>query len=243
MDAARAEPGVQIKAATMSVFRSLRTDQFFQGTQDGVVAKAGGGQTNAFALTATMNRIATVATAGDSVKLPPAKAGLMLLLVNHGANPMQVFGTEGDTINDVASATGVSQMQNSSVFYVCFTEGAWYTESLASGFSGGLATFSSTDAITAFATGGQANAVLLTSMYNRVTVVGSANDSVKLPLAQPGMEITVTNAAAANSLNIFPSTGDAINALAANAAFAMVVTKTVTFYCSVAGKWHTMLTA
>ena len=53
--------------------------------------------------------------------LPPAvvnqgvtnQAGLTVLVINHGANPMQVFGSGTDTINDVAAATGVSQMQGS----------------------------------------------------------------------------------------------------------------------------------
>jgi hypothetical protein len=101
----------------------------------------------------------------------------------------------------------------------------------------------STNAITAFAGGGQASGVLLTSYINRVTIVATAADSVKLPIAQPGMQITVINAAAANSLNVFPGLGDAINAGAANAAFAVVAAKAATFYCAVAGFWSAILSA
>jgi hypothetical protein len=86
--------------------------------------------------------------------------------------------------------------------------------------------------------GAQVNAVL-----NRVTTVGTAADSVVLPQAQQGLEITVSNAAAANSMNVFPNTGDAINALAANAAFAVAANKTATFVCTNTGQWHAILTA
>jgi hypothetical protein len=106
---------------------------------------------------------------------------------------------------------------------------------------------STTDAITAHAGGGQGSAVLLTSDINRITTVGSANDSVKLPVSVVGMEITVTNAAAANSMNVFPNDGgtgsETINALSANAAFAVAAGKTAVFYCAKAGQWHTVLSA
>ena len=44
-------------------------------TADTLTAFAGGGQASALALTAQINRVTTVATAGDSVKLPAATAG------------------------------------------------------------------------------------------------------------------------------------------------------------------------
>jgi hypothetical protein len=227
----------------MSVFRRIAVGEYiFESAQDGIVAKAGGGQATAFQLTAEMNRISTVATAGDSVMLPPAQPGLGLLVVNHGTKSMQVFGQPGDTINDVATGTGVPQMQNSAVFYFCFTAGAWYTEGLASGFAGGLATFSVAEGLTAFAGGGQANGTLLTAMINRFTTVATGGDSSKLPAALVGMEIVVINAGAA-SMNVFPATGEQINAAGANAAFAVAATKTCTFFCTLAGQWHTQLTA
>lgn len=108
---------------------------------------------------------------------------------------------------------------------------------------GSLPVYSASDALTAHAGGGQANALALTSVINRVTTVGTAGDSVVLPVATPGLEITVINAAAANSMNVFPASGDKINALAANAAFAVAATKVVTFYSTVAGQWHSQLTA
>jgi hypothetical protein len=99
------------------------------------------------------------------------------------------------------------------------------------------------NALTAFAGGGQAGSLLLTSAINRVTTVGTAADSVLLPPARAGVRVVVINAAAANSMNVFPSTGDAINALSANAAFAMAANKAAEFVCAVDGTWNSILTA
>jgi hypothetical protein len=102
---------------------------------------------------------------------------------------------------------------------------------------------SAVSGLTAFATGGQTNATPLTAAINRVTTVGTAADSVKLPVATPGLAIVVINAAAANAMNLYPALGDSINALAANAAFSVVANKTVHAYCAVAGTWNLLLTA
>lgn len=214
-----------------------------EASSDGVVAHSGGGQAAAFQLLAEINRVITVAASGDSVRLPASVNGLTIMVTNHGANPMQVYGFGTDTINDVVTATGVSQMPNSVVLYVCSTVGAWYAEGLGNGYSGSFPTFSTTNGITAFSTGGQTNAVPLVSVINRVTTVAAAADSVKLPAAVAGLSITVTNAAAANAMNVFPATGDIINALAANTALSIVANKTATFTCAVAGQWHSVLTA
>lgn len=117
-----------------------------------------------------------------------------------------------------------------------------------------------TDAITAFAGGGQASATLLDSGYNRVATVASAADSVKLPSCHTGPSNTgpmpagvvsgnttglmlwVTNSAASNSMNVYPQTGESINALSANAAYAVAANKTVGFLCSPAGTiWYSVL--
>lgn len=101
----------------------------------------------------------------------------------------------------------------------------------------------SVNGLTALSGGGQSGATPLTAMLNRVTTVAAAGDSVMLPPSIPGSEITVANAAAANSMNVFPQSGDAINALSANAAFAVAANKTAAFVCMVAGTWHAILSA
>lgn len=79
--------------------------------QYGIVAHAGGGNANATPLTGWMNTITTVATAADSVMLPPGYAGMEVIVVNNGANSCQVFGfmntAPGDVVTDtIAPATG-----------------------------------------------------------------------------------------------------------------------------------------
>ena len=211
-----------------------------EGAESGLTAHAGGTQAAALALSAeaTIHQVATVASAADSVKLPAANAGEIHVLINSGANPMQVFGSGTDTINGVATATGISQMQNSVVIYHCYAAGLWIADDIGIGFSGSLPTESAVNGVTANPGGGQGSAVLLTAAMNRVTTVGTAADSVKLQPAAVGLSQTVINAAASNSMNVFPSTGDAINALGANAAFAVAAGKTATFYCCNAGQWH-----
>jgi ABC-type arginine transport system permease subunit len=98
------------------------------------------------------------------------------------------------------------------------------------------------NAITAYAGGGQTNAVALTARFNRITTVATTADSVKLPAAEAGASILVFNKGA-NSANVFPASGDAINAGAADAAYALAATKGAMFVCMVNGTWDTILTA
>lgn len=230
--------------ATVNGNVTLADGLLYESNSSAITAFAGGGQASATLLVSELNRVTTVATAGDSVKLPAAVVGLTIFVVNKGANQCQVYGLGSDVIDDQAAASGISQMVNSVVLYSCTVAGKWDTEGSATGFGGpGLQTMSFTNGITAFAGGGQGSAVPLTTMMSRVTTVGTAADSVKLPTAVAGMNIVVANAAAANSMNLFPNTGDQINALAANAAFAIAAGKAATLYCMVAGFWHAVLSA
>lgn len=103
--------------------------------------------------------------------------------------------------------------------------------------------FSAADGLTAHAGGGQGSATPITTQMARFTTVATAADSAVLPVSTPGMSYTVSNAAAANSMNVFPATGEFINALAVNTAFAVVAGKTCEFVCMKAGQWHTILSA
>jgi hypothetical protein len=105
-----------------------------------------------------------------------------------------------------------------------------------------LPLLSTADSLTALAGGAQAGTAL-SAAINRVTTVASAADSVQLPVSVAGRSVVVVNAAAANAMAVFPQTGDAINALAANASLSVAANKTVLFYCTAAGRWHSILTA
>lgn len=221
----------------------LQTARFLlENAQDNVTATPGGGQAGAVQLTGQTIRITVVATVGDSVKLPPSVAGLEILLINRGVNPVQVFGAGTDTIDGLASAAGVSQMQQSMVIFACTAAGSWDTNGIGTGYAGSLPTVSSTNGITATPAGTQGTSVALTTVINRVTTVATIGDAVKLPPAVAGIQMVVTNAAA-NSMNVFPSAGDAINGAAANAAYAEAGGKTAAFSCAVAGFWHAVLSA
>lgn len=95
---------------------------------------------------------------------------------------------------------------------------------------------------TARAGGGQAEATKLTAAFNRVTTVATEADSVKLPPAVVGQQVVVKNAGA-NSMDVFPATGEFIDAGAADAAKAVAAGKACAFYCAVAGKWDSLLGA
>lgn len=94
--------------------------------QAGITALAGGAKAGATQLTETINQIDTVTTAADSVLLPPARPGSFCVIINNSANATQVFGQGTDTINGVATATGLSQAGNKAALYVCAKAGAWF---------------------------------------------------------------------------------------------------------------------
>jgi hypothetical protein len=111
--------------------------------------------------------------------------------------------------------------------------------------------------LTAHAGGLQALATPITTTYSRFVFVASANDSAVLPPAGGGLEFIVKNAHATNSMNIFPASaaqggfrgdgpnfpaGDSINALGANAPFALGAGKSARFFCVAPSVWDTLPT-
>jgi hypothetical protein len=109
---------------------------------------------------------------------------------------------------------------------------------------GGVLIESVADALTAHAGGGQANALPLPALINRVTTVATIADSVLLPLAAGvvGVTITVINAAT-NSLQVFAPSPDTINGVATGTGVAVGGGKTASFFTTVAGAWHMQLSA
>lgn len=105
----------------------LNGERIFRSYATGITAHAGGGKASATVLTKQINHITTCATAADSLLMMPAKAGLQgICIINRGASACQVFGQGTDTINDVATATGVSQGSNTMAYYDCPVDGKWY---------------------------------------------------------------------------------------------------------------------
>lgn len=93
-----------------------------------------------------------------------------------------------------------------------------------------------TTGITAYATGGQANATALTKYLNVLSTVATDNDSVKLPVAVLGMEIIVVNNGAKKA-KVFPATNGYIDDLAQNAGQDLDAATNIRFVADAAGTW------
>jgi len=94
-------------------------------------------------------------------------------------------------------------------------------------------------ALTALAGGGlTVNTTPLLEEFNRVTTCATIGDSVLLPVSTAGLSVNVTNTGAA-ACDIFPQTGEAINALAVSTAIRLNTQSTLRFQCNVAGTWQT----
>ncbi len=103
------------------------------------------------------------------------------------------------------------------------------------------------EGLTAGTTQSQQGGVPITAMYSRFTTVANNGDAATLPASVPGVALTIINASASHSLQVFPNAGgtttEKINALGANAAINVAATKVISFYCTLAGQWHTILSA
>lgn len=102
---------------------------------------------------------------------------------------------------------------------------------------------SATNGLTALVGGAQAGTSVANFAISRFTTVTSGSDSAQLPAAVAGRVRVVINAAAANALAVFPQSGEAINAIAADSAFSLSANKTAIFFCAIAGTWNSVLTA
>lgn len=91
-----------------------------------ITATAAGTQTTSLVLSAAFNELTTVASANDSVTLPPAKCGLRVAVTNSGgANSAQIFASGTDTINGTAGATGVALANAATALFICTKDGIW----------------------------------------------------------------------------------------------------------------------
>lgn len=97
--------------------------------ETGLTAAAGGTQAGALALSGskTVHVVTIIATNADSVKLPLALGqGASHFVANEdAAQSLQVFGSGTDTINAVATATGVAVGAGKSATFVDYAAGKW----------------------------------------------------------------------------------------------------------------------
>lgn len=116
-------------SATPPVPNAIGEDKFpfLSNVETGITATASGNQTTAYQLTAQSNIVSTVASGNDSVKLPKinqtpgalGSVGTIIFVGNAAAsNSMQVYGASPDTINAVATGTGVAVAAGVNVWFV-----------------------------------------------------------------------------------------------------------------------------
>lgn len=78
------------------------------------------------ALTSDVNEVATVANSSDTVTLPTAAAGMAVVIINNGANTLQVFPAASDNLGaGVDTATTLAAGAN--VQYVAYDATNWET--------------------------------------------------------------------------------------------------------------------
>ena len=95
---------------------------------NGITAHAGGGQSSATPLPAMINRVTTVASAGDSVLLPASAPGMELTVVNATAtNAMNVFPNGTDAINALSASTAFSVAAGKTATFYCTNAGQWHS--------------------------------------------------------------------------------------------------------------------
>lgn len=90
------------------------------------------------------------------------------------------------------------------------------------------------DSLTAAGTT-QGDALALNAVFNIVTTA-AAGTGVRLMSSEPACEVVVKNLGA-NTLNVYPASGQAINSLAANAAFTIAAGASAVFLGRASGGW------
>lgn len=105
---------------------ALSVGYVLKSAANALTAHAGGGQGSALQLARQINRVTTVASSGDSVKLPVSVAGMAITVINAAAaNAMDVFGQTGDIINALSANTALSVAANKTVIFTCAVAGTW----------------------------------------------------------------------------------------------------------------------
>lgn len=161
----------------------VATDDTVVALATGLTAHAGGGQGSAIQLAAGFSEVTTAATAGDSVKLPAAEAGKIVVIKNDGASAIDVFPTTGDTINDGSANAAISVGTGVTVVFTAINGTNWETnnqkiEALSSVATGASGVISGTLVAGFFPTAAQqalsgAGAINLTSYHTALTTTGA----------------------------------------------------------------------
>lgn len=102
-------------------------EHLYASATDAITAKASGNQTNGTQLVSDINRVTTVATAGDAVLLPTAAPGLEICVINAAGNAMNVYPAVGDAVNALGANAAYSQGATSVCVFYCTVVNQWHT--------------------------------------------------------------------------------------------------------------------
>lgn len=118
-------------SATPRVPNNIATQQYpaLSNYETGITAGTTQTQAGATQLTAQINRVDTVGTTSDGVKLPKIVAspgrlgsvGSLVFVANAGASTMKLYGGTLDTVNGIATATGATVAAGVNVWLVAVT--------------------------------------------------------------------------------------------------------------------------
>lgn len=155
------------------------------------------------ALTGDYNNVTTVANANDTVTLPEAFRSRFCLVRNAGANVLQVFPASGDDLGAGANTATTIRPGEHFIWFAIDTT-TWHQVA-------GVMRHTVKSGITASTTQTQGQQPL-TMDVNEVSTVANANDVVTLPTAPSySRTVTIINNGA-NTLQIFPASGDNLGA-------------------------------
>ena len=124
IDESGADDGTNIiQVAGVATGRWVRTHR--GSVNPSITAFAGGGQASAVELDRELNAILTVATVGDSVKLPSAQAGMVIHIVNKAANSVDVFPGTGDFLDVAAVNIAAALAGAAKISYRAIDDATW----------------------------------------------------------------------------------------------------------------------
>jgi len=100
------------------------TGYIYRSVSDGITASTTQTQGQQ-PLTTEINVVTVVANANDVVTLPAAVAGMKIVIINHGANTLQVFPASGDAIDGGATDASVTQATTVNDVYYAINGNNW----------------------------------------------------------------------------------------------------------------------
>jgi len=94
-----------------------------------LVAHSTGGQANATPIVFTLSEFTSVAADNDSAVLPPAMAGMLLLIANASqqSKSLNVFPASGESINGGSADAPFALASAKRALFFCIQNGNWYS--------------------------------------------------------------------------------------------------------------------